>query len=213
MESWNAADHPDQRRLSAYLDEIEALIGAYVPTTSDHLTLELTVGLPASTALTSGGRDLDNYLLPIARRVGHRRLDAVFGRKQHADASTIAVGLPAQESSSPGEPQLQLRTTGSTESPAWKQRIHGACSAVIGTPLPQGSVALCIRFGVSSARNWSTLWKPTIDALGPLLGTQNPLKPFRPSDDRIVDLALHRTIDDALGNDVGIDIWWQQPIS
>jgi hypothetical protein len=61
---------------------------------------------------------------------------------------------------------------------------------------------------VSSSRNWSTLWKPAIDALGPVLGIQDPAKPFRPDDDRIVDLAMHCTIDDALVNDVEIEAWW-----
>ena len=50
--------------------------------------------------------------------------------------------------------------------------------------------------------------KPAIDALGPVLGIQDPTKPFRPDDDRIVDLAMHRTIDDALVNDVEIEAWW-----
>ena len=65
---------------------------------------------------------------------------------------------------------------------------------------------MSIRFGVSSRRNWSTLWKPAIDALGPVLGTQHPAWPFHPDDDRIVDLALHRTIDDTLGNDITIEV-------
>ncbi len=74
-------------------------------------------------------------------------------------------------------------------------------------------MTLCIRFGVSSQRNWSALWKPAIDALGPVLGIQDLIKPFRPDDDRIVDLALHRPIDDALGNDVDIEAWWPQAVA
>jgi hypothetical protein len=60
---------------------------------------------------------------------------------------------------------------------------------------------------VSAGRNWSTLWKPAIDALGPLLGMPDPNHPFRPSDDRIVDLTLHRNVDDALGHDVVVTVW------
>jgi hypothetical protein len=71
-------------------------------------------------------------------------------------------------------------------------------------------VAVCIRLGVSSRRNWSELWKPAIDALGPVLGIRDPRYPFRPDDDRIVDLELHRNIDESLENDVIVDIWWRR---
>ena len=90
LESWEKTDHPDQRRLRAYLDEVETLINASIPVSSGHLALELTVGLKTGVTLDSGGRDLDNYLLPVARRIGPQRLDAVFGRKLHAATSTIA---------------------------------------------------------------------------------------------------------------------------
>ena len=74
-------------------------------------------------------------------------------------------------------------------------------------------MTLRIRFGVSSRRNWSTPWKPAIDALGPVLGIQDLTTPLRPDDDRIVDLALHGTIDDALGNDVDIEAWRSQAVA
>jgi hypothetical protein len=172
--------------------------------------LELTVGLRSGLALDRGGRDLDNYLLPIARRIGAHRIDAMFGRKLHAATSTIAVGTAVQRHDLPGEPQLLIRVTGSSESPAWKQQIHDASRAVCSSSWPPGPMTLCIRFGVSSRRNWSTLWKPAIDALGPVLGIQDPSQPFRPDDDRIVDLALHRTINDALGTEVEIEAWWSR---
>lgn len=208
LESWERAGHPDQQRLRAYLVQIETLAGASLPLADGHLALELIVGLPDSAALDSGGRDLDNYLLPIARRIGAQRLDAAFGRKRHAAASTIALAAAIQAAGSPGEPQLSVRVTGSSASSAWKQQIHNACRDVCSSPLAPGPMRLCLRLGVSSRRNWSALWKPAIDALGPVLGTQDPARPFRPDDDRIVDLALHRTVDDALHDDVDIDAWW-----
>jgi hypothetical protein len=33
--------------------------------------------------LTDGGHDLDNYLFPLAQRLGPARLAATFGRKIH----------------------------------------------------------------------------------------------------------------------------------
>lgn len=170
--------------------------------------LELMVGLPGGLACASGGRDLDNYLLPIARRLGARRLDAVFGRRGHGRIFGDRV--------SPGQPDCCLAgsaavvgaVTGSSESRAWKQQIHDACRAAVRDPPPPGSVALRICFGVSSRRNWSNLWKPAIDALGPVLGIQDLRKPFRPDDDRITDIALHRGIDDTPNHDVLVDVWW-----
>jgi hypothetical protein len=41
-----------------------------------------------------------------------------------------------------------------------------------------------------------------------VLGISNPELPFRPDDDRIVELELHRSIDDALGHDVVVEAWW-----
>ncbi|WP_207935695.1 hypothetical protein [Actinomadura sp. KC216] len=151
----------------------------------ENVAVELTVGLPAGVPLIGGGRDLDNYLFPVARRIGAARIHAAFDYKRAAVPSGIAISPVARESDPPDEPRLTVHTTVSGQSPAWKQQIHDACDAVVGTPLLAGPVALVIRFKVSSRRNWSTLWKPAIDALGPVLGALDPRKPFSPNDDRI----------------------------
>jgi hypothetical protein len=154
------------------------------------------------------GRDLDNYLYPLARTFGAHRIAAAFGRKAHQPRSTIAVG-PAVPVSGPLEPpQLSIRTSMSATTTAWKQAVHEACEAAVAGPTAAGPVALRIRLGVSSSRNWTALWKPAIDSLGPVLGISNPELPFRPDDDRIVELELHRSIDDALGHDVVVEAWW-----
>ena len=49
-----------------------------------------TVGLLDQVPQTEAGRDLDNYLFPIAQRLGPRRAAAMFGRKTHG-ASWLAV--------------------------------------------------------------------------------------------------------------------------
>jgi hypothetical protein len=203
-------DHPDQRRLRAYLDNVIALIGVDAVPIGDPLAVELVVGLPSTAAPDAGGRDLDNYMLPIARRIGAGRIAAMFGRKRLQEGSTTAVDAAIPQAEPPAQPQLSVRTTTSAESSAWKQQIHEACDRLLSEPLPAGPVAVRIQFGVSSRRNWSTLWKPAIDALGPMLGMVNADHPFRPDDDRIVDLELHRNIDDSLGNDVVIGVWWQR---
>lgn len=69
--------------------------------------MELIVGLPDDVPLTVGGRDLDNYLNPVARRLGPPRIAAMFGRKIHGPSS-LAVGL-AQPDAAMAIPQFSTR--------------------------------------------------------------------------------------------------------
>ncbi len=209
LESWDAADHPDRLRLRAYLDEVEKrLAGAWPP--EQPSAVELVVGLKDDVPLDSGGRDLDNYLYPLARRLDPGRIAAMFGRKVHQQGSTIAVA-PAVAFDADEPPLVEVHTSVSVQSLAWKQTIHRACHDAVAEPLPGGPVAVRIQFEVSGRRNWAALWKPAIDALGPVLGTPRPANPFHPADDRIVDLELHRLLNDELAHDVVIRVWATAP--
>ena len=55
---------------------------------------------------------------------------------------------------------------------------------------------------VGPGRNWTNLWKPTIDALDPLLDRTRPDRDWHPLDGRITELALHVHVDLALQHDV-----------
>lgn len=80
-------------------------------------------------------------------------------------------------------------------------------SAVAGaTEIAAGAVHLQISFTVSPQRNWLNLWKPTIDALDPLLGRTHAGRDWHPSDGRITELGLHVTIDPELGIDILVAI-------
>jgi hypothetical protein len=57
------------------------------------------------------------------------------------------------------------------------------------------------------ARNWANIWKPLIDALGPILG-EDPRRPFHPHDDRIVSLGLHHDVERDIGHDVIVGLRW-----
>lgn len=70
-----------------------------------------------------------------------------------------------------------------------------------------GPVGLTIALTTGPGRNWASLWKPLIDAFGPVLG-EDPTRPFHPHDHRIVSLGLHHTIDTGIAHDVIIDAWW-----
>jgi len=205
LESWNARDHPDQLRLDAFLDEVEDALA--LSDAEANLALELQVGLPQSRPLISGGGDLDNYLFPIARRFGAERFDAVFGTKRHGAASTLAV-TQARSIAAHRNPDMVARTTASASTRAWKQQVRDVCAmAVPVEPIP-GAIGIDIDFRLNPARNWSTVWKPAIDSLGPLLGVPNSQRPFTPDDDRIVRLGLHRSLDVSVGWDIVLSLWW-----
>jgi hypothetical protein len=89
--------------------------------------------------------------------------------------------LDGAASSSSPITTLVLRTMGSAEGRSCKAQIQTAASVACPSPLPNGPVTLTLRFGVSGARNWSTLWKPAIDARGPVLGSADPAKAFHPT--------------------------------
>ena len=72
--------------------------------------------------------------------------------------------------------------------------------------IPAGPVQLQLAFVVGPQRNWLTLWKPTIDALDPLLGRTREDRDWHPQDGRITDLGLHVTVDASLGHDVLLSI-------
>lgn len=205
LESWNTRDHPDQLRLARFLDEIEASLD--LSEAESNLALELLVGLPESRSLTTGGGDLDNYLFPIAHRLGPGRFDAVFGAKCHSATSTLVVA-PAKSVSASREPDMVVRTTASAGTRGWKEQVRAACAdAAPAIPLV-GAISLDLEFRLSQARNWSATWKPAIDSLGSVLGVPNLQRAFMPNDDRIVRLGLHRALDDALGWDIVLSAWW-----
>jgi hypothetical protein len=172
------------------------------------VVLDLTIGVPGWEPLTRGRR-LDNYLLLTASQLGQRRIPAVFGRKTHRNVSSLRVG-PARYRAADVPPDMQVRASGQPGALDWKERVGEACAAAIYNDEPgTEAVLLDLAFAVSSLRNWTKLWKPTIDALGPLLGTDFSKAPRAPRDDRIVELGLHRISDDSVGDDVDIRAWWR----
>jgi hypothetical protein len=204
VEQWERNDHPAQVRLKAYLDHVLNLLDHR--NAGDGLALSLAVGRREFVPLDSDGRDLDNYLKPLARAVGAHRLAAVFGRKVRSTESRIALTPARPRPEAAKQPHLVVRTHGSAGAAGWKEQIHEVCAAKFAEPTT-GPVALTIEFRVSPQRNWSELWKPAIDALGPMLGMPHPNR-FHPRDDRIVALGLHRVVDESVGHDVELAMWY-----
>src|SRR5215471_17860315 len=118
---------------------------------------------------------------------GYRLAHVVAGTERHASALRVPVGDCRPDDDS------QMRPFPGQAPQA----------AILG-PGPAG---LTIALTTGPGRNWASLWKPLIDAFGPVLG-EDPARPFHPHDDRIVSLALHHNIDTGIAHDVIIDAWW-----
>jgi hypothetical protein len=203
LASWNASGHPDQVLLRAYLRTVESQLAESLQRAVGPQSLRLDVGLPHGAPLLEN-RDLDNYLYPLAAHLQKATgvtLTSVLGTKGHAGNSFTAL-----ENSRPAEPPddvITVRTTASATTKAYKEQIRDQLGHA--RELPAGPVDLGVAFVVGPRRNWLNLWKPTIDALGALLGIDGA-RPWHPRDGRITRLALHCTVDPAMGYDVGIAI-------
>ena len=212
LESWDATGSPSQIALSGYLDHVEALLAAS-PLSLDKnaLVLSLSVGLPATTALTVGGRDLDNYVFPIIRRLGAARFVSVWANKSHGTSSVDVDGAVQGEMKMLSDWQFACAIARSgSQTSAWKHEIADQIG-LHATPIEgDGPVELQLSFRLHPRRNWSMVWKPAIDALGCVLGDDSGGRPFHPKDDRIVRLGLHRLDDATLGNAIEVGVWWRR---
>jgi hypothetical protein len=199
LASWNKATDPDQVRLREYLEDTAELLAPAM--VLGPWALRLDIGLPAGRDLIDMA-DLDNYAFPLATRLRNKDLVAVWCSKQHADTSRILVA-PAAETAAPSA-TYTVRTTASAATTAYKEQVRSA--VVDAAAIPTGAVHLQLAFVVGPQRNWLTLWKPTIDALDPLLGRTRADRDWHPQDGRITDLGLHVTVDPSLGHDILVSI-------
>src|SRR4029077_7922196 len=127
-----------QVKLARFLAYVDAIAGPVLATVSGRIAVELIVGFSDGVLLTDGGHDLDNYLFPVAQRLGPQRVAAIFGRKIHGPSS-LAVG-PAQPDTAAAAPQFSTRMAGSYEHREWKQNLHDrlAAQAAALDPGPAG---------------------------------------------------------------------------
>jgi hypothetical protein len=138
-------------------------------------------------------RDLDNYLYPLASRLmarTGRRFGSVWGTKEHAAKSWVRVEQ-AQLEPNAGVVGVSAVAVGtaSPETETYKRQVRGQLAHL--KPIRPGPVRVEITFVVSVRRNWMNLWKPTIDALTPILGSTRSDRDWHPLDGRIVELGLH----------------------
>jgi hypothetical protein len=196
---WNANAHPEQVALQRYLDKIEQELHPLPQAAGLSLHMQIDVKEPEHLLYH---HDLDNYLYPVVHRLGASRFRLVSAIKCVGRGSFLQIGstkpeiiLPEKEAWS----YFQHDTAGvSLEKPEWKSSIRDALKAQQFHLSQSGAIELQLVWECSSRRNWTSLWKPTIDSMGPVLGEPYPSRQFYPNDDRIVSLALHLRTDDSI---------------
>jgi Holliday junction resolvase RusA-like endonuclease len=207
LESWDKSGSPSQVALTSYLDHVVEVVGALPG--AGQLALHLNVGFAEGVPLTTGGRDLDNYLYPVVRRLGWKRFLAASASKAYGPSSICIERCEAEPDPVGTWSFAFVHTRTSPTNAAWKKEIADQLPGQVVQQAAAGPLDVDLCFIVSERRNWATLWKPAIDSLGAILG-EDPLgRRYHPNDDRIVNLRLHRVVDGAIGNDVRIGIWWR----
>jgi hypothetical protein len=209
LESWERMTHRSQVQLKAYLDDVVAALGP-LPDSEMPLFLHLDVDRRYEAA-TKRQPDIENYLTPVARRLGARHFCLVSGTKRAGGGSRILVG-EAEQASAPDSRAWEsfgyyARSGAGTKE--WKIALRQAMLAAGLQPLPCGPVEVQLAWHCSPSRSWLNCWKPTGDAMGPVLGEPDSAKPFNPSDDRIVSLRLHRVPEIGMGYAVETGLWWR----
>jgi len=210
LASWERNSHPAQVRLRTYLDDLAVKL---LPLSDDsplYLRLEVDVGSPERLLRHY---DLENYLTPLfgSRSLPSARFFLVTARKYVGGGSRVAWGkaFPVPPANDNQWASFTINAGSGATQKSWKERIRTALSASNPAALPPGPARVRLAWRCASRRNWCSLWKPTGDAMEPVLGVANALRPYHLDDDRIVDLEFHRNVDNTLGHDVEVGMWWR----
>jgi hypothetical protein len=208
LASWNSNTNREKIEVNAYLDEV---VDALSPLPeSDPLYLHMDIDVERSEHLLRH-HDLDNYLSPLFE--GGRLPPACFvhvsARKKVGGGSRILYGV-AHPSSEEDVNTWQYFPMNVGSGPKLQERLFEGLKVANLPSVPSGRAAVRLAWRCSAtSRNWSKLWKGTIDTIGPVLGFSLPGKRFAPFDDRITDLEMHLIADETIGHDVIVGMWWR----
>jgi hypothetical protein len=142
LASWDGTDSPGQVRSAAFVAEVGSAVAAGLDVTADPLALRLDIGLPDSVPLLAHN-DLDNYLFPLVPKLTAatgRQFATVWASKRHAATSSVAVCQAHTADDPGGAYSVQIATTASASTTAYKQQIRDQVAA--GLMLPEGGVAV-----------------------------------------------------------------------
>ncbi len=217
LASWDAKASHAQQEMRQYLDDVATHLKPVIGVRTD-LFLSLDIDVRARARLEKH-YDLENYLYPLVNHLGHRHFVLATARKWAADDAaapmpyrerahaTLRVGIAHIGAALDDSWQHVAIPMGpGPERKEWKQTLRTQITAGVSRA-PDGPLAVHLAWRAAPTRNWSALWKPTGDALGPILGGPDA-RPFCPNDDRIVALHLHRNDDSRLGHKLQIGVWW-----
>lgn len=210
LASWEKSTHPAQIRLRAYLEQVTEALTPLPEGSPLFFHMDIDVENPDRLLRHY---DLENYLTPLfgSRWLPSRRFVFVSARKAVGGGSRIICGpaKPLAADDADAWSHFSLNAGSGSAYRSWKENICNALAASHPPPVLRGPASVRLAWRCSASRNWTALWKPTGDAMGPVLGVSDPRHPFNPEDDRIANLELHLNADDSLGHDVVVGIWWR----
>jgi hypothetical protein len=210
LASWDHREYPNQQRLNAYLKPVYDGLAPLLANGGEW-AISMIVDVGRDERLDRG-HDVENYMTPLVKKLGWRHFVYAAITKRVGGGSRISIGPAVRRAAVPAWNGWNGQIPGRIGSPEGKRSIRQALGAHVDEPLPAGPVAVHLAWRLSASRNWVDLWKPTGDAMGPVLGEPRfPQKEFQPSDDRITQLVLHRIVDDAL-DVVDVGMWWASAI-
>jgi hypothetical protein len=209
LASWNHSDHPDQVRLKTYLKEVMVALDPLPASGPLYLHMEIDV---ASARNLLQGHDLENYLTPLFQGgcLPSSRFVLVSAHKKVGGGSRILCGTAQVAAAERNRGAWQYFAMNMGSGSKQKERLREALKSAQVACAPAGRVAVRLSWRCSAnSRSWSNRWKPTGDAMGPVLGYSQPGRPYCPADDRITDLELHLNPDEAIGYDVKLGMRWR----
>ena len=90
LSRWNRSGDPDQVRLTVAVDSAERLIRPQWDAVRGPIAIRMDVGLHRSTPLLNRD-DLDNYLLPLAGRLGRGRIVSAWAESPYFTFSSLVT--------------------------------------------------------------------------------------------------------------------------
>jgi len=209
LASWESKAHPAQLRLKKYLDELGTAFRSVLSGAAD-LCLHMEIDTKDQSRLVHH-YDLENYLTPVIYALGAAAFRFVSAKKQVGGGSRISIGFAtnALDAEMAGWQHFSHSSGSGVQTKRWKAELREAVLASQPTPVPPGSAEVHLAWRCSPKRNWVWLWKPTGDAMGPILGEPIASNPFDPDDGRIFYLGLHLNKDATVGHSVDVGMWWR----
>ena len=176
LASWEYKQHPSQIRLRTYLDDLYAQVDLLPE--DRHLFLDLRIDVGDPNKLIQH-HDVENYLTPLfgTSWFDQRKFPIVSGSKNVGKGSSLTIGEAVLVDSSWLDDSWYCISTNAGKAPtgkSWKLRLNEFVEASGVERIPDGQlVEFHMAWRCSTRRNWVGLWKPTGDALSPILGYGN----------------------------------------